>query len=56
MERIGLNKIYLKDALEGLRQLPNNFADIIIADPPYNLGKDFGTFKVYSYKDFKRKG
>ena len=43
--QIELNRIYLKDALEGLKELPDNFADIIIADPPYNIGKDFGVFK-----------
>ena len=43
--QIELNRIYLKDALEGLKELPDNFADIIIADPPYNVGKDFGVFK-----------
>jgi len=40
-----LNRIYKMDAIEGLKRLPKNFADIIIADPPYNIGKDFGTFK-----------
>ena len=40
-----LNKIYPKDAIEGLKELPSNFADIIIADPPYNIGKDFGVLK-----------
>ena len=43
--KIKLNEIYLKDAIEGLKELPDNFADIIIADPPYNIGKDFGIFK-----------
>jgi site-specific DNA-methyltransferase (adenine-specific) len=30
------------DALDGLRQLPDEGIDLIIADPPYNLGKDYG--------------
>ncbi len=42
---IELNRIHCLDALEGLRELPDNFADIIIADSPYNIGKDFGVFK-----------
>ncbi len=42
---ITLNRIHCMDVLEGLRELPDNFADIIIADPPYNIGKDFGVFK-----------
>lgn len=33
------------DALIGLAKLPDNFADIILADPPYNIGKDFGDNK-----------
>jgi len=42
---IELNRIYQMDALDGLRELPNDFADIIVADPPYNIGKNFGVFK-----------
>jgi site-specific DNA-methyltransferase (adenine-specific) len=30
------------DALEELRKLPSCTVDLIIADPPYNLGKDYG--------------
>jgi site-specific DNA-methyltransferase (adenine-specific) len=30
------------DALTGLRQLPDESIDLVIADPPYNLGKDYG--------------
>lgn len=37
-----LNKIYLMDALKGLKQLESNSAQTVIADPPYNIGKDFG--------------
>lgn len=37
-----LNKIYLMDCLEGIEQLADNSAQIVIADPPYNIGKDFG--------------
>lgn len=36
------NKIKLQDCLEGMAELPKHSADIIIADPPYNIGKDFG--------------
>lgn len=36
------NKIYCKDCIEGMALLPNNSFDIIIADPPYNIGKNFG--------------
>ncbi len=37
-----INKIYLIDILDGLNKLEDNSAQIIIADPPYNIGKDFG--------------
>lgn len=36
------NKIYLGDCIERLRDLESDSVDLIIADPPYNLGKDFG--------------
>jgi len=37
-----LNKIICGDAIEGLKKISSNIADIIIIDPPYNIGKDFG--------------
>ncbi|NPA32530.1 MAG: site-specific DNA-methyltransferase [Aquificae bacterium] len=40
-----INRVHLIDALQGLRSLPSSFADIIIADPPYNVGKDFGVLR-----------
>ena len=35
-------EIRLGDALELLPTMPNESVDVIIADPPYNLGKDYG--------------
>jgi len=40
--KLPLNKIILNDAVEELRKLPNECCDVIILDPPYNIGKDFG--------------
>jgi len=37
-----LNKIYNEDCLLGMKKLADNSADIVICDPPYNIGKDFG--------------
>ncbi|MBI5729021.1 MAG: hypothetical protein HY983_02140 [Candidatus Magasanikbacteria bacterium] len=37
-----LNQIILNDATEELRKLPNESCDVVIIDPPYNIGKDFG--------------
>lgn len=31
------NKIYLMDALEGLKRLPDGSVDLVITDPPYNI-------------------
>lgn len=37
-----INKIYCMDCREGLKKLDDNSCDVIIVDPPYNIGKDFG--------------
>lgn len=39
-----MNKIEIinKDAIISLRQLKSESVDLIVADPPYNLGKDYG--------------
>ena len=39
---VPLNKIILGDVIEELRKLPDNSFDLVIIDPPYNIGKDFG--------------
>lgn len=38
------NQIFLQDVVKGLKNLADNSADIIIADPPYNIGKNFGNY------------
>lgn len=35
------HKIIHGDVIEGLRIIPTNSVDLIFADPPYNIGKDF---------------
>lgn len=40
-----LNTIQCLDCVEGMKKLPDNSCDVIIADPPYNIGKDFGNNK-----------
>jgi site-specific DNA-methyltransferase (adenine-specific) len=37
-----INKVHLRDCIDGLQSLENESADIIICDPPYNIGKNFG--------------
>ena len=34
-------KIILGDALTELKKLPSESVELIFADPPYNIGKDF---------------
>jgi site-specific DNA-methyltransferase (adenine-specific) len=45
------NRVVLKDVLEGLRSLPDSSVDILICDPPYNIGKDFGNNKDFMPMD-----
>lgn len=40
---IEYNKIYNKDCIKGMRGLEDESVDLIIADPPYNLNKNFGS-------------
>ena len=37
-----INKIYNEDCLEGISKIPDNSIDLILTDPPYCLGKDYG--------------
>jgi DNA modification methylase len=37
-----INQIQVGDCIAGMRALPDDCADLVIADPPYNLNKDFG--------------
>lgn len=37
-----INKIYLQDCTSFMKELDSESVDLIIADPPYNLKKDFG--------------
>lgn len=47
------NKIILGDCVQEMKKLPSNFFDIVIADPPYNIGKNFGNnFDNYSLHEY----
>ncbi|MBL7961658.1 site-specific DNA-methyltransferase [bacterium] len=39
---IDFNKIYLQDCITFMQKMKEESVDLIIADPPYNLKKDFG--------------
>ena len=41
LNKVPLNKTLCADTLRILPRLPNEFADLIIVDPPYNLTKNF---------------
>jgi site-specific DNA-methyltransferase (adenine-specific) len=34
--------VYNVDALQGMKSIPDETIDLIVADPPYGLGKDYG--------------
>jgi site-specific DNA-methyltransferase (adenine-specific) len=42
---ISLGSINKIDVLEGLKQLPSESCDILLSDPPYNIGKNFKVTK-----------
>lgn len=37
-----VNKIFNEDVLIGIEKIPDGAIDLIVADPPYSLGKDYG--------------
>ena len=37
-----VNQVFCEDALEGIARIPDASIDLILTDPPYNLGKDYG--------------
>ena len=37
-----IQKIIKEDCIQGMKKIKNETVDIIICDPPYNIGKDFG--------------
>ena len=38
----GLNRVYNSDCIKIMSKFPSESIDLIIADPPYNVGKDYG--------------
>lgn len=41
-ENLEWNKVHFEDCITGMKRLKDNSVDIVICDPPYNIGKDFG--------------
>jgi len=46
-----VNTIIKGDCIKEMKKLPDGIAQLIIADPPYNLNKDFGVWKESEKKD-----
>ncbi len=46
-----LNKVFLRDTLELLRELPDKCVDMVYGDPDYNVGRRYGD-KIYT-KNFE---
>lgn len=42
MKKLPLDQVILGDAIEVMKMIPQGSVDLIVADPPYALGKDFG--------------
>jgi site-specific DNA-methyltransferase (adenine-specific) len=42
LNELQLNMIHNEDCIAGMKKIKNDSVDIIICDPPYNIGKDFG--------------
>lgn len=40
-----LNKIYAKDCIIFMKELPPNCIDVIVTSPPYNIGKDYTVYE-----------
>ncbi len=54
-----LDKIFDEDVLKGIGKIPNNSVDLIVSDPPYCLGKDYGNnsdkLKPKDYLEWSKK-
>ena len=52
------NRLICGDAIDELSKMPGACVDLVIADPPYNLGKDYGNNRDmkawYDYEAFTR--
>ncbi|GEM_PF-3106749 len=54
---LALNAVHVMDAVDGLNQLAHDSVDLIVADPPYNIGVDYSngsSDKLKSYLDTSR--
>jgi len=45
MKMMQMNEIFVGDCLDFLRSLDDKSVDLVFSDPPYNVKKDYGTYK-----------
>ena len=38
--------VHVMDCLEGMKRLSHEYVDLVFADPPYNIGVDYGKRKM----------
>jgi site-specific DNA-methyltransferase (adenine-specific) len=50
------NRIVWQDTFYAMRHIPDNFADLMVVDPPYNLTKNFGNnvFRQTDLRTYKK--
>ncbi len=46
-----IDSVYVGDCIDGMRDLPDECAGLVVADPPYNLNKDFGAWNETNRKN-----
>ena len=46
-----LNSVIKMECIEGMKKIPSGSVSLVVADPPYNLNKDFGEWKELEQKD-----
>ena len=42
-----LNKIYNENCLDTMARMPDNFVDLVVTSPPYNVGRNNMTENKY---------
>ena len=52
---LDLNKLYLMDCMEGMKEFPDNYFELAIVDPPYGIGMSKGTFTYSKDKNITAK-
>ena len=39
-----LNKLYLMDCMEGMKQIPDKYFQLLLCDPPYGVGIEYSEY------------